>query len=57
VNQVEFNLHPSYLNTFFSGSVKGMEQLPYFYPSNYAVYKNNNTFIDPEVANINVVND
>jgi hypothetical protein len=37
------------MNTFFSGSVKGLYTLPFWYPGNSAYYLNG-TLIDPNTA-------
>lgn len=47
----------SKLNAFFSGSIKGFTSLPYFYPANYDVFKNNGTKIDSATASASVIND
>ncbi|KAL4426332.1 hypothetical protein ABPG74_011484 [Tetrahymena malaccensis] len=45
------------MNTFFSGSVKGFQSLPFFYPSNYGLYLNNGTYINPSAAQMNNISD
>lgn len=45
------------MNSFFSGSVKGFTSLPFFYPSNYGLYINNGTTIDPSKASMSSIND
>jgi hypothetical protein len=42
------------MNAFFSGSVKGFSDLPFFYPGNSAVYKNG-TDVDPNTASQSAV--
>lgn len=37
----------SYDNAFFSGSVKGLDSLPFFYPFNEIRYLSNNKTVDP----------
>ena len=42
-----FNTDLKVANAFFSGSVKGLSSLPFWYPANYNVYLVNGTSFDP----------
>jgi hypothetical protein len=42
-----FNKKYKALNSFFSGSVKGLDSLPFWYPSNYIQFLNGTSVVDP----------
>jgi hypothetical protein len=42
-----FNSDLKAVNAFFSGSVKGLSSLPFWYPANYNVFLSNGTSFDP----------
>ena len=36
------------MNAFFSGSVKGLDDLPFWYPANFVQYLNGTTVVNPD---------
>ncbi|KAL4433134.1 hypothetical protein ABPG74_010829 [Tetrahymena malaccensis] len=56
ISRVYADPNTSYDNAFFSGSVKGLDSLPFFYPFNEVRYLSNNQTVDPQNLDFSAIN-